>query len=1088
MPELEMNTEGPPRYVVGIDLGTTNSAVAFVDTHDKNWAVRDFKITQVVGANETEARDVLPSFHYEAAASEFPAGALDVPWRPGASAVVGYFAREHGAAVPGRLVVSAKSWLSHSGVDRSADLLPWHAAEGATKLSPVEASRRYLEHMRMAWDHAHPEHPLEAQDVILTVPASFDEVARELTVAAARGAGMKRVTLLEEPQAAFYAWINRETTGNGGAAGEQAAWEKKVRAGQKILVCDVGGGTTDFSLIRVREGSGFRVQGSGQKLEARSEKLEGPSSVVRGPLSVEGDPLLSTDNGQRTTDKQLTIDHGPLTPARNLSFIRVAVGEHLILGGDNLDLALAHHIEKKIKGEGKLEARQWGPLVRTCRALKETLLGENPPEKLTVNASAGGSKLIGGAIRVEITRAEVEQVLVEGFLPRASLIDKPAARRSGFGEFGLPYAPDAGITRYLAAFLSAHRFAGEGSGFGVQGSGQTKDESGRACPELAEGMKDENATDNGPLTTDKQLAIDHGQLTPTRNSGGHGDPARPDLVLFNGGLFESPILRARLVDVIGDWFSDAGEPWRPIVLENDRLDLAVARGAAYYGMVRRGQGVRISGGLARSYYIGVDENINHKDIKGGEHCDTESRDSASEPPTTRSRAISILPAGTEEGHEVTGPDRTFDLLIRQPVEFGIYFSSLRTTDPAGAIVEIDPEQLRELPPIRTVLQSGRKSAADTVKVNLHARLTEIGTLELWLAEVAGDRQWKLQFDIRATQRSDFSAHQSAAESEGIVDQSIASACAGLIRSTFTKNSPNRPEGLIKRLETAAGIGRSDWPSSLMRALWEVMLEVEAARKLSDQHEARWLNLAGFCLRPGYGLAVDDWRIAQMWKLYPGRVIHARNELVRAEWWILWRRLAGGLAAGQQQTLAQPILGALRDRIRMPGSGGRNREPAYQFLPHETAEVWRCLGAMELLSQEVKAELATLLLDLLSRDRPGQIHEAALWAIGRIGARVPIYGPLNALMPAEAVESCLLRLMELKHNHPTAQFAAVQLARKTGDRYRDLSEPTRAATLQWLAAHAAPPHYVELVRAGGNLAEEEQKAAFGEVLPKGLRIE
>ncbi|HYE21631.1 MAG TPA: Hsp70 family protein [Tepidisphaeraceae bacterium] len=1037
-----------PRYVIGIDLGTTNSAVAYVDTDEKSWRVRDFPIPQHVSPTDVESRDVLPSFHYEPAPGELPStpstpfsrdpkGELKASPKASASAssstpapyLVGSFAREHGAAVPGRLVVSAKSWLSHAGVDRTADLLPWRPADGVTKISPVEASRRYLLHMRQAWDAAHPAHPMATQDVVLTVPASFDEVARELTVDAAKSAGIARVTLLEEPQAAFYAWIHKQGP----------AWESQVREGQKILVCDVGGGTTDFSLIRVRKSAAT------QRVADAPAHQFAPQSATVTPEHQSASPHTTAptiDNGQLTTDAG--------TPA--LQFIRVAVGEHLILGGDNLDLALAHHVERRLKGpDGKLDPRQWGPLVRTCRALKETLLGDHPPDKLTISVAGGGSKLIGGALQVEVTRAEVEQTLVEGFLPKVAITDKPATRRSGFGEFGLPYAPDPAITKYLAAFLTAHRHAGD-------------------------------TPDPAPSSV----------LHPPSSSSST-DPARPDLLLFNGGLFESPILRDRLIATIGDWFSaDPAHPWRPTLLENDRLDLAVARGAAYYGMVRRGHGVRISGGLARTYYLGVDtQPEKHQPRTSASTIDNGQL-------TMDSRhAISILPAGTEEGLDVTVPARTFELLIRQPVEFPLYYSSLRTTDPAGAIVGVDPEQMRDLPPIRTVLQSGRKSAADTVRVQLHARLTEIGTLELWLAEVAGDRTWRLAFDVRATQRSDFTAHATGgAETQGVIDQQLVTASIDAIKSTFTKTSPatrnsqlaTPPASLVKHLESITELPRADWPSTFMRALWEALLEAEPGRRLSDAHEARWLNLTGFCLRPGYGLAVDDWRVAQTWRIYPQRVAHAKNELVRAEWWILWRRLAGGLTAGQQQTLAQPLLGALRDRIRMPGSGGRNREPAYQFGPHETAEVYRCLGSMELLPPETKRELASMLLDVLAKDRPKEIHEAALFALGRLAARAPVYGPLNAMLPPEDAATYATRLTQLKHTHPTALFAAVQLARKTHDRYRDVPDDTRTAVLNWLTSNNAPAHYVDLVREGGTLAAEEQKTVFGESLPRGLRIE
>jgi hypothetical protein len=868
-------------------------------------------------------------------------------------------------------------------------------------------SRRYLAHVRAAWDHAHPGHPLGAQDVVLTVPASFDEVARELTVEAARGAGIGRVTLLEEPQAAFYAWI--QSRGD--------AWEKEVRAGQKILVCDVGGGTTDFTLIRVRENRS-------QKSEARSQK------------------------GGKKRQKGDDAEGGVI------QFHRVAVGEHLILGGDNLDLALAHHVERKIKGPGgKLEARAFSRLVASCRALKETLLGERPPEKVTVSVAGGGSKIVGGAVQVEVTRAEVEKVLVDGFLPRVGLGERPAARRSGFREFGLPYAADAGITRYLAAFLAAHRFAGE---------------------------EKPNATG------------------PSGHAGGSSDSARPDVVLFNGGLFESPVLRERLLEVLSSWFSSGAKGWRPEVLENERLDLAVARGAAYYGMVRRGLGVRISGGLARSYYIGVETSggANREGEAPSEPRLAAPGDPGSHggsPSQNAAHAVCVLPAGIEEGQEVELPGRTFELLIRQPVEFPLYYSSLRTTDAPGDLLAVDGEQMSRLPPIRTVLQSGRRSEAATVRVTLHARLSEIGTLELWFAEAGGgDRTWRLEFDVRRAQRSDHAAHGGAAEAGGVVDEGVVRKGGEVIRRAFARGGA-RPEGLVKELERVAGLARVDWPPTLMRAFWEVLMELEAGRRLSDQHEARWLNLVGFCLRPGYGLAADDWRVAQTWRFYPQRVVHSKNELIRAEWWILWRRLAGGLSAGQQRTLADPLLGALRDRARMPGSGGRNREPAYQFGPHETAEVYRALGAMELLSPESKAELGAMLLDVLARDRPTAIHEGALFALGRLGARVPVYGPLNALLAAEVVEPWVMRLMEVG---PRAAgrvgqawlFAGVQMARLTGDRYRDLSDGVRAAVVEWLARHGAAGHFVSLVREGGRLEAEEQRSVFGESLPRGLRIE
>ncbi len=381
----------PARYVVGIDLGTTNSAVAAVDTAESPWQVRTFAVPQLVAPGQVEARETLPSCHYEPAAGELAAGAMRMPWQSAdPDHVVGFFARDHGAMVPGRLIVSAKSWLCHSGVDRTAPLLPWHGAPDVDRLSPVDASARYLAHVRGAWDARHPEHPLAQQDIVLTLPASFDEVARELTVKAAARAGLPRVVLVEEPQAAFYAWIYAHTDD----------WETLVSPGQKILVCDIGGGTSDFTLIRVRGEAG-------------------PTGKVR--------------------------------------FHRVAVGEHLILGGDNLDLALAHELERRLTGDGKLDPRQWAVLARKCQVVKETLLGDAAPERLTVTLPAGGSRLIGGGLQVELARDDARALLLDGFFPRVRLDDKPASRRSGFQEFGLPYAANPAVTRYLAAFLTAHR-------------------------------------------------------------------------------------------------------------------------------------------------------------------------------------------------------------------------------------------------------------------------------------------------------------------------------------------------------------------------------------------------------------------------------------------------------------------------------------------------------------------------------------------------------------------------------------------------------------------------------------------------------
>jgi hypothetical protein len=944
----------PSRYVVGIDLGTTNSAITYVDTNEEPWIIRTFAVPQLVAAGQVESRETLPSFHYERAPGELSGGAFRLPWsREDPPHAVGFFARDQGTLAPGRLINSAKSWLCHSGVDRTADVLPWHGAPDVERLSPVEVSARYLAHFRDAWNARFPDHVLESQDVVLTLPASFDEVARELTVKAAARAGLVRVVLIEEPQAAFYAWIY----------GHADVWQEKVTPGQKILVCDIGGGTSDFTLIRVRADSSGGVK-----------------------------------------------------------FHRVAVGDHLILGGDNLDLALAHHVERRLtKGKpqpsprssagaagGALEPRQWAVLVRSCRQVKETLLGDLSPEVLTVNLPGSGAKLIGGGLQIELTRDEVREVLLEGFFPRAALEEKPVSRQSGFQEFGLPFAPDPAITRYLAAFLTAHR---------------------------------------------------HVALDDDRGASDH-DPARPDIVLFNGGLFESSAIRQRLLEVLSGWFrSGAAADWQPLVLDNQRLDLAVARGAAYFGMVRRGQGVRIAAGLARTYYIGVE--------------------------SAQPSAVCLVPAGAEPGQGVDLTQRTFDLRVSEPVEFPLFVSSTRLTDKPGELVAVDREQMTPLPPIRTVLKTRRKRDVETLSVNLHARLTEIGTLDLWCSQTAGRGSWRLQFDVRSATQTDVAAHESAAEQEGFVDESTWEEMETLIRGTFGPGGNDKPEGLVKRLNRASGMNRKLWPASLLRRVWETLVDVESGRRRSQVHEARWLNLLGFALRPGYGLAVDDWRVAETRRTLQGKLVHP-TPMCRAEWWILWRRIAGGLGSGQQQAIAEPLLGPVRALHRQLTTG-KGRGGEFPFGSHEAAEVWRLLGSLELLRVDAKIELGNILTELLPKRKIEPVRPAVYWAIGRIGARMPLYGPLNRVVPVDHVTRWLTLLMDLALDEPTSLLAVMQSARRTDDRYRDVTPKLRDKVLGWLERRDAPAHFAELVREGGQLDTEEQGLVFGEALPKGLRI-
>jgi molecular chaperone DnaK (HSP70) len=596
------------RFVVGIDLGTTHSVVAYgsVDRDEfESFPLHILPIPQVVAPGEVKPRLLLPSFLFLPGPHDVPPEGLRLPWNAEASFAVGEFARDRGAEIPQRLVASAKSWLCHGGVDRTAPILPWDAPADARKVSPVEASALFLAHLRDAWNHVmardDPSARLEEQEILLTVPASFDAVARELTVQAARQGGLQHLTLLEEPQASVYAWL--ADVGDG--------WRERLRVGDLVLVCDVGGGTTDFSLIQVVEEDGA------------------------------------------------------------LALRRMAVGDHILLGGDNMDLALAHAVRAKLASRGvKLDSWQFRSLWFQCRKAKEKLLNRPALENAPLSVLGRGSALIGGTIRTELSRSELESVLLEGFFPVCDAQAAPEAKpRVGVREMGLPYESDPAVTRHLAAFLSRH--------LGPAGS---------------EGMS-------------------------------------PTHVLFNGGVMKPELVRRRILDLLASWY-----PHRPPVeLPAEDLDLAVARGAAAYGLVRRGRGIRIRAGAARSYYIGI-----------------ESAMPAVPGIPSPVKALCVVPFGLEEGSTVQIRERTFGLVVGEPAVFSLLASTTRKDDPPGQVVEDWSGEIQEVSTMETALEGTDPQEGGTVlPVWLEARFTEVGVLELWCVSVEDDnRRWRLAFNLR----------------------------------------------------------------------------------------------------------------------------------------------------------------------------------------------------------------------------------------------------------------------------------------------------------------------------------------------------
>ena len=600
------------KYVIGIDLGTTNSALAYSEIKpgaDGSDApeVHLMDIPQLVNPGEVRDEPLLPSSLYVPGPSDFPAGSLAIPWDPEPEFVVGRLAQKRGVENAGRLVASAKSWLSHSGVDRTAAILPWKAPEGVRKLSPVDASARYLEYLRDAWAAKMPDAPFAEQQVLVTVPASFDAVARELTLDAAHRAGFRDVTLLEEPQAAFYAWIERHKD-----------WRERVNLGDLILVIDIGGGTTDFTLIAVTEQAG-----------------------------------------------ELTLE-------------RMAVGEHILLGGDNMDLALARMIAAQLAEKGtRIDTLQLHALWHNCRVAKEKLLAPGTRTKeQPVTILGKGTGLVGGTIKAAISRDDVDRILGEGFFPEVSSSEMPQRqRRFGLQEIGLPYAADAAVTKHLAEFLRQE-----------------------------------------PSSIERE-----------RVRRGPSGLAAPTHVLFNGGVLHARLIRDRISEVLDSWLAEEGfGPVQPLAGED--LMHAVSRGAAYYGLARHGKGVRIRGGVPRTYYVGI-----------------ESAMPAVPGMPAPLKALTVAPFGMEEGTSVAIPDRQFGLTVGQPAEFRFFSSTVRKNDVPGSLIEDFGDDLQELSPIEVNLTS--TNGMLTVPVSFETIVTETGVLQLWCVARDG-RRWKLEFNVR----------------------------------------------------------------------------------------------------------------------------------------------------------------------------------------------------------------------------------------------------------------------------------------------------------------------------------------------------
>lgn len=940
-------------YLIGIDLGTTHTVVAYqpVAADPKQTLPQIFEIDQLLGPGEVGKRPLLPSFRYHAMAEEFAAVDMQLPWtnQPVAGdipdVIIGEWARELGSRTEGRQVVSAKSWLSHQGVDRNADILPWAGSEGVAKVSPVVASASYLQHIRQAWDYAYPHQPMAKQHVVVTIPASFDEGARALTVAAAKLAGLPQILLLEEPQAVVYDWYLRN----------QAQAAQLLTDIPLLLVADVGGGTTDLSLIAVQQQPEFTLT-------------------------------------------------------------RIGVGDHLMLGGDNIDFALAHQVEQQLQQTqgGKntaLKAASLSTLIQQTRKVKEQLLVQQAQASAKVTLLGSGSRLIGASRSVAMTKEQVQQLALDGFFPQVASDAQVQQRQTAMVEFGLPYVADPAISRHLAAFIQQHQ---------------------PACRK-AMGHKAQDYNE-----TPQHLAI-------------------PPAVLLNGGVFNSPLIRQRVLQQFSHWADE-----EITELDNPYPDLAVAFGAVAYAAARRGKMLRIGGGSPRSYFLRLDDD------------------------KVNPSGICLLPKGRDEGDEVALQEQQFLLTLGQPVKFNLLSTSADRQFAAGEIVPLTLDSLIELPPLILTLTPKSTEALtqpEKVPVSLACQLTEVGTLLIQCVSLAVDsspyygQRWRLEFEVRQSIRRQANADDNQGRE---VYQRLTHALA-LINEVYGSSQKVPDNKKVKRLriELEKLLGKRDnWQTAMLRELATGLLNGRKRRRRSQQHEQNWLRLTGYCMRPGFGFAADEWRMEQIWGLYQQN-IQFKTAASWGDWWTFWRRVAGGLTLIQQQQIYKDLVKYVQPGVL------RNNKLMQQASERSYQEMVRLLASLEKLPVDTKVELVGWLSQRVQRPQHAQVH---WWAIGRIAARMPFAGTSHTLITPEYVQEWLADIVQIDwQSQPEIAFAAVMMSIKTGDRTRDIDEQSRQQVLQKLAESKMPPSWLQLVGEVKTLTEDESKRFFGEALPAGLRL-
>jgi molecular chaperone DnaK (HSP70) len=945
--------EGTPvasRYLVGIDLGTTNSALAYVDTYAPSPEPKILPVPQWDTDGAAIDAEMLPSFLYLPTKAEWKRGQLKLPLHPGAEPpdyAVGRLARLKASLVPGRVIHSAKSWLCHPGVDREERILPWHSDDvvGDERRSPIEASAAYLRHLKDAWNARFTDR-LETQDVVVTVPASFDEVAQRLTLQAAELAGLprERLRLLEEPQAAFYYWLARK----GAAAKLQETFGVAPRT---VLICDIGGGTSDFSLFTV------------------------------APAADGGAPEIR----------------------------RIAVSDHLLLGGDNIDLSLAHLLERGLAGGGaRLGSRSWAQLVFETRRLKEKALAEpapvagdpkdagsmDPGEQLFVSVAGEGASLFASARTASLTRAEVQAHILDGFFPEVPRDAEPRRQRGALTQLGLPYAQDGAITRHLASFLA-----------------------GRDV----------------------------------------------DFVLFTGGTLKPEPLRDALAAQIAAW---QGRP--PVVLENDAMDLAVALGAAAYARVMRAAAGRIRGGYPRSLYVEV------ASTTAGDPGAGAGKASGS------TKLLCIVNKGFDSPAPLSLPALGLKLLTDKPARFQL-FTSPRREDALGAVVHLGDDAFHPLPPLHARLDfAGPGATHRLIDVGLEVALQETGILQLYLTHAPADggtpRRWQLDFNVRGTTVAPADgdgAGAPALTSARMPPEKLALAREKLEHHFGKKKRPefeaDNPKYLVRDLEAVLGAPRDSWDTPFLRSLWPYLEMGLNRRSRSVGHETSWLYLAGYALRPGYGFELDEWRVQELWRAFTAGLAFPTERQAEEQWYIMWRRVAGGLTREQQEQVFDRIFPAIRK--------GDVPSP----------EIYMLAGSLERIEMGQKVRLGNHLAQQIAAGRK-QFIDQRMWALARLASRVPLYGGAQTIVRPRVIGEWYKELRGLDFRQAPYNRLTLFLSqggRVVRDREFDLPEDLRSEFLKRLTAAGAPPEQAAVVQDFVPVDAAARTQLFGESLPAGL---